>query len=170
MKHKVFLSLGSNVGDRMKNLEQGINFLTENNNVELVLTSNIYETEPMYNKDQDDYYNLIIEVRTVLSPAELLGFIKLIELKSGRRISQKRNLPRVLDIDILTIDDIVMESPGLVLPHPNIQERRFVLEPWAEIAPEFVVPAANKTVKELMIITNDNSKVTMLEEESAPAV
>lgn len=170
MKYKAFLSLGSNVGDKEKNLETGLDFLTENSNVELIHSSRIYETEPMYNKNQENFYNQTIKVRTVLSPAELLGFIKLIELKSGRRISHARNMPRTLDIDILTVDDIVMNSPGLVLPHPHLKERKFVLEPWAEIAPEFEVPTLDKTVQELLNTTEDTSEVMLLEEDKTAIV
>ena len=163
MKYKAFLSLGSNIGDKEKNLETGIDFLTENNNVELINSSRIYETEPIYNKNQEKFYNQTIKIRTVLSPAELLGFIKLIELKSGRRISHDRNMPRTLDIDILTVDYIVMDSPGLVLPHPYLRERKFVLQPWAEIAPDYEVPNLNKSVQELLNTTEDISEVMLLE-------
>ena len=166
MKKKVFLSLGSNLGDKQKNLEKGIELLIENNNIELIQTSKIYITDPMYNKDQPNYYNQVIEIKTTLNPSELLGLIKVIELKLGRKISNIKNKPRPIDIDILTIDNLIMDSPGLTLPHSNIHERKFVLKPWSDIAPNYIVSKLDKTVDQLLNEVNGKSEsVILLDEE-----
>ena len=167
MKKKVFLSLGSNIGDKRNNLEKGKQLLIENSNVNLVRTSPIYKTEPMYNKNQESYLNQVIEVRTILNPSELLGLIKVIELRMGRKISNYKNMPRPMDIDILTVDNIIMDTPGLKLPHPHLQERKFVLEPWSNIAPDYTVPKLDKTVTELLSDVKDELATTILSSEES---
>ena len=166
MKKRVFLSLGSNIGDKQKNLEKAIELLIENNNVDLVQTSKIYITDPMYDDDQPNYYNQTIEIKTILNPSELLGLIKVIELKLGRKMSNVRNRPRPIDIDILTVDSLIMDTPGLTLPHPNIQERKFVLRPWSDIAPDFIISRLDKTVTQLLNEIKETSEsVILLDEE-----
>ena len=120
----------------------------------------------MYDDDQPSYYNQTIEIKTILNPSELLGLIKVIELKLGRKISNVRNRPRPIDIDILTVDNLIMDTPGLILPHPNIKERKFVLRPWSDIAPDYIVSKLDKTVIQLLNEIKEKSEsVILLDEE-----
>ncbi len=142
----VYLSLGSNLGNRQANLDKALGFLSQRVRVEEV--SSVYDTEPIGNIEQPRFLNMVCQVRTNLAPTELLTLAKGIEKKLGR-VSTKSNAPRPVDIDILFYDDQVMETPELVIPHPRLTERAFVLIPLAEIAPEMVHPVNGKTVKEL---------------------
>jgi 2-amino-4-hydroxy-6-hydroxymethyldihydropteridine diphosphokinase len=165
MTNRIFLSLGSNIGNKLQNLNNAINALEENDNINIVIKSDIYKTSPMYNLDQNDFYNMVIEITTKLSPSELLGMIKFIELKLGRQLSLKRNMPRLIDIDILTFNDIVLNTKTLTIPHGKLSERRFVLLPWEEIASNFYIPKLKKQVKDILKSLYDNYEVVKLKKE-----
>jgi 2-amino-4-hydroxy-6-hydroxymethyldihydropteridine diphosphokinase len=109
----------------------------------------MYDTEPVGNINQPRFLNMVCQVLTRLTPVELLALAKGIEMKLGR-VSRKPNAPRPIDIDILLYGDQVIETPNLVIPHPRLAERAFVLIPLDEIAPELVHPVSGKTVRELM--------------------
>ena len=143
---QAYLGLGSNMGNRQKNLEKALDLLSQRLQVSQV--SSIYDTEPVGNINQPRFLNLVCQVYTKLAPMELLALTKGIELKLGRT-SGKSNAPRPIDIDILFYGDQVIETPELVIPHPRLTERAFVLIPLAEIAPELAHPVMGKTVLEL---------------------
>lgn len=141
----VYLSLGSNVGDREKNLRRTVNLLGKKPGTRILAVSSIYETEPMYVKDQDSFYNIALcaEVSKGVTPFEFLGLLKGIEYEMGRNKVNKRYGPRIIDIDILYYDDISVDSDFLTIPHPKIKERNFVLAPLSELSPNFIIDGEN---------------------------
>ena len=143
----VYLGLGSNMGNRQGNLDKTLDLLSQRLQVGQV--SSIYDTEPVGNINQARFLNLVCQVSTRLAPIELLALAKGIEMKLGR-VPGKANAPRPIDIDILFYGDQVMETPELVIPHPRLAERAFVLIPLAEIAPDLVHPVSGKSIRELL--------------------
>lgn len=127
----VYLSLGSNLGNKEENIKKAMELLGENK-VIIEKTSSFYETEPVSYKKQDNFYNLVIKGETTLSPENLLKAIKKIERALGRKKTKKWG-PREIDIDILLYDDCKINIPNLKIPHPQMEKRRFVLEPLREI-------------------------------------
>ena len=142
----VYLGLGSNLGNRQDNLDRALDFLSQR--LRIAKVSSVYDTEPVGNTNQPRFLNLVCQVSTGLEPMALLTLVKGIERKLGR-LPQTSNAPRPIDIDILFYDDQVIETPELVIPHPRLTERAFVLIPMAEIAPDLVHPVNGKTIKEL---------------------
>ncbi len=143
--HKVYLSLGSNMGDKRENLLEAIKKVGELENTEVVKSSTILETEPFGYIEQDNFLNACLEVKTLLTPQEFLSSILKIELDMGR-VREIKWGPRVIDIDILFYDDEIIQEDNLAVPHPWICEREFVLEPLSEIAPNYVHPLERKTI------------------------
>ena len=151
--NKAYLLTGGNEGDRFLHMQQA------RTNIELIcgqllLVSSIYETTPWGKTDQPDFLNQVILVDTKFSPEELLKAILSIEEKDGRKRTVK-NAPRTIDIDILFYNNLILEKPGLTIPHPRIAIRRFVLEPLNEISPEFIHPVFGKTMRELLLECKD---------------
>jgi len=145
-EHTVYLALGSNLGDRLANLKQAIAALTPQ--MEVKAKSSVYETPPWGYEDQPKFLNQVIKAKTYLDPEPLLKHLKRLEVALGRQESFP-NGPRLIDMDILFYDDLVLNSPALVIPHPRLHERGFVLLPLMEIAPDLIHPVNKKSVREM---------------------
>src|SRR5438876_4106603 len=156
---RAFLSLGSNLGDRGQNLRQALSGLARGH-IEPRRISSCYETEPVGYRDQPWFLNIAVEASTLLSPHELLDRCRHIESKIGRRRSFP-GAPRTLDIDILLYGDQVIAAETLVIPHPRMQDRRFVLMPLSEIAPQVLHPLLKQTVQALFETCRDSSAVRL---------
>ncbi|MDI6698038.1 MAG: 2-amino-4-hydroxy-6-hydroxymethyldihydropteridine diphosphokinase [Candidatus Saccharicenans sp.] len=159
---RYFLSLGSNLGQRARNLVQARSLL-QKAGVRIIRQSSVYETEPVDYLDQPWFYNQVLEVEAARSPMALLDLIKGIELKMKRRPSVDKG-PRVIDIDILLADKTVVQTSKLVVPHPRMSFRNFVMVPLAEIAPDFVHPLLHLPISVLSGMTGDSSLVRKVEE------
>lgn len=143
-----YLSIGSNLGNRKENCEKAIALLIKEG-MEVTKRSSFYETEPWGLKDQRKFINMALEIKTKNTPLELLDILKKIEITLGR-MKDKRWGPRIIDLDILFYDDLILKTRDLEIPHSLIQEREFVLKPLSEIAPEKIHPVLKKSVKILL--------------------
>jgi 2-amino-4-hydroxy-6-hydroxymethyldihydropteridine diphosphokinase len=143
----VFISIGSNLGDRKANCMGALDRIKEAG-IEIKKISSTYETKPWGVAEQPDFINIAAEIITTIQPIELLNIFKNIEAVMGRKEGIKWG-PRIIDIDIIFYDDIIFDSPELKIPHPLLHKRDFVLRPMSEIAPNKKHPLMNKTVKEL---------------------
>jgi 2-amino-4-hydroxy-6-hydroxymethyldihydropteridine diphosphokinase len=143
----IYIGLGSNLGNRLENLDKAIEALPPN--VELVSASPVYETDPWGFLDQPAFLNQVIEVDTGLLPEDLLAYLKQIEKKLGRQVTF-RNGPRLIDLDILIYGDWVLEQDGLVIPHPRMHERAFILKPLADLAAHLRHPIYGTTIQDLL--------------------
>ena len=161
-EEKIYLALGSNINDKYNNLKNCLYLLDEHPHIWITNKSHIYQSPPMYNIEQEDYYNMVIEIETNLIPIDLLNQLQKIEIKLGRENKREKNMPRIIDIDILTCADIEINTDILKIPHPKIYDRKFVLKPWNDIAPKFKVPGQNALVSEILENTDDNSDVRMV--------
>lgn len=147
--HDVYLSLGSNMGDREEYIKKAVGYLSNNDKVTIVKESTLIETLPYGMEDQAKFLNSAVQIRTLLDPVELLVFCKNIEKMSGR-VKTEHWGPRPLDIDIIFYDKSVIDLEDLTVPHIDMHNRQFVLEPLCEIAAHFRHPILNKTVYEMM--------------------
>lgn len=160
--HSYYLHLGSNQGDRKEFLQKALQLISEKIGT-INLKSNIYETEPWGIKEQENFLNMAIEVKSTKSPKELIQNIKSIESSLGSSKSVKWG-PRSIDIDVLYCDDLIIESSKITIPHPHIQDRNFVLIPLLEIAGDFTDPVHKLTIEELYDLCKDTGEVFIFEE------
>ena len=153
-----FLGLGSNMSNRLDNLNNAIDMISKDKKNKVINISNFYESDPMYNHSLDRFYNGVIKVKTSYSPEQLLAFIKNIEKKLGRKKStNNRYENRPIDIDILCCGSTTIRSRELIIPHPHIKERKFVLKPWSDIDSDYIIANENRKIKELLDTTTDKS-------------
>jgi len=145
-EHTVYLALGSNLGDRLVNLKQAIDSLTPQ--MEVRAKSSVYETPPWGYEDQPKFLNQVVKAKTYLDPEPLLKHLKRLEVALGRQASFP-NGPRLIDMDILFYDELIVNTPSLVIPHPRLHERGFVLLPLMDISPDLVHPLSRKRVREM---------------------
>lgn len=155
---KVYLGLGTNMGQREETLEKAIRIISLNSNIEILKISGVYETEPYGFKNQPNFLNLVLEAETSLSPEKLLIVVKSIEEQIGRE-HRRRWGPREIDVDILAYENSVVREDFLQVPHKELSKRRFVLVPFAEIAPTFIPPDRNKSVQVLLTLCLDTGRV-----------
>lgn len=147
---RVFISLGSNVGDRLANIQQAVSLLSMTDKIKIVKSSSFYETEPWGNKNQNWFVNAAVALDTELSPVELLKLCQSVEMQLGRnRVNQEKWSERTIDIDILMYDNLIMSNDILSIPHPYMHKRAFVLVPMLEVKSDLVHPVFKKTISEL---------------------
>ncbi len=147
MDHAIYLALGTNLGDRLANLRTAIAALTHA--VTVLAESPVYETPPWGVMDQPDFLNMVLKGSTHLASPALLVHLKRLETQLGRAPSIRYG-PRLIDVDILFYDDLVLNTTDLIIPHPRLHERAFVLVPLMDLAPDFVHPVFGKTIRELL--------------------
>ena len=145
-----YIALGSNLGNKRLNIENAIKLIGKIERTTLVRTSGIYKTVPEGRANQPSFLNAVAEIHTSLSTDNLLDRLMQAEKQIGRTRSGKRNEPRVIDLDILLYGQETYHLPHLIIPHPRMHRRRFVLEPLCEIAPDLIHPVLHKTMRALL--------------------
>ena len=146
---QVLIAVGSNLGDRRKNLDRALSLFGKIPDIRILKTSSVRETEPVGGPPQGKYLNAVWLAETGLAPEKLLDELLAIEKKLGRE-RREPDAPRTLDLDILFFGDQIIRRPGLVVPHSRLEQRVFVLEPLAELVPEWVHPRLKKTVRAIL--------------------
>ncbi|HOV33713.1 MAG TPA: 2-amino-4-hydroxy-6-hydroxymethyldihydropteridine diphosphokinase [Candidatus Hydrogenedens sp.] len=164
---KAYLSIGSNLGNKLDNINEALKKLNKILHTEIIKTSYVYETEPIGNFNQPTFYNIAVEIETGLSPLELLSEIKKIELQLGRT-TQERWGPRVIDIDIILYGNVCWSDEQLVLPHAEFRNRRFVLQPLSDLNSQITDPITGKTIKELLSSSEVKGNVVKTELKVTP--
>lgn len=161
MPHRAFIGIGSNLGDRRANCREARQRLEQLPNTRVVKESSLYESEPHGNA-KTWFGNSVVEIETEFGAAELLKRLKAIESTMGRkRVSGKRWGSRIIDLDILLFDMEIIEKRNLKVPHPELPNRRFVLIPLSELAPQLIHPALHVSVSTLLATTKDAKKVQL---------
>ena len=155
--NKILFSLGSNLGSRKKNIQNCVEHLNDSKDIDVIRASYLYETSPMYNLNQSNFINCVIEIRTSLKPLELLKETQSIEMEMGRSRNLNRNQPRKIDIDILTYNDEIIGEKNLSIPHPGIKERKFVLAPLLELMGNISIPGYSEKIEDLIKNLDKNS-------------
>ena len=151
-----YLGLGTNIGDKSKNLKTAINYINDLENTSIIITSKFITTSPYGYLDQDDFLNTVVKVKTDFSPQTLLKKINLIEKKMGR-VREIHWGPRIIDIDILYYENLIVNDENLKIPHPEIPKRMFVLNSLIEICPNKIDPKLQKTIKTIWSELNEKN-------------
>lgn len=145
--HDALIGIGSNIGDREKNCDEAMKLISERE-MDIISRSSKHETEPWGVKDQPFFINMAVRIRTGLTPSGLLERLKAIEKEMGRGTKERWG-PRIIDLDILFYDDLIINGPDLTIPHPHLTRRDFVLKPLLEIAPDTIHPVLKKSIREI---------------------
>ena len=148
--NNTLISLGSNLGSRKKNIQNCIDYINNCKNIKVVGISSLYESSPMYNQNQEDFINCVIEIETSLKPLQLLKYNQMVEKNMGRERSPAINRPRKIDIDILTYNNEIVNEKKLQIPHPRMNERKFVLYPLFELKGNMSIPGNQKKTEDLI--------------------
>jgi len=167
-----FISIGSNLGDKINNCKRAVELLGTEDGVKVIKVSSLYNTEPWGGIEQDWFINCVAQIETSLDVYNLLKTTRLIEGLLGRRKGDKgkgqgsgrRYLPRAIDLDILFYNRLVLETDGLIIPHPLLHKRRFVLTPLAEIAPDLIHPVLKRSVADLLRELEDNRRCIKIQD------
>jgi 2-amino-4-hydroxy-6-hydroxymethyldihydropteridine diphosphokinase len=159
---RIFLSIGSNMGDRVEHIISGIGKIKQIPGLILHFISPVYETEPVDGANDESFYNCAVECGYGGEPQELLGHLEGIEKGAGRK-SKGDNSPRPLDLDIIFFGGRIIRLPGLTIPHPRFYGRKFVLIPLADLDPDFRCPKTGKTMKQLLAQTSDTGDVIRID-------
>ncbi len=163
MFHRVFIGIGSNLGNRREHYQKALSYITALPKTRIVKTSSLYETEP-HGDAQNWYVNGVIEIETEFSPTQLLHRLQNIELEMGRKRTPdtKKWASRKIDLDLLLFDNQTVDSRTLKVPHPELHNRRFVLLPLSELAPQLTHPRLGVPIVELLASVKDDKKVLLL--------
>lgn len=166
MNSQVFIALGSNLGDRELHLLRAVGEIGKIPAVRITALSGFYESAAVGVTEQPDFLNAVLRLETSLSPRQLLIELQRIETEVFRRVRTVRWGPRRIDLDILFYGDLTISDADLTIPHPRLHERRFVLQPMAEIAPDFVHPLLNRSIADLLQTVGGNERVVKIQEET----
>ena len=158
---RAWIGLGSNIGAGPELLDEALAYLDSSPSISLLRQSSYYCTEPWGEVVQDEFTNAVAEVNSALEPLELLRYLQSIEQRLGRVRTGQQWGPRTIDLDLLTCNDLVLDTPGLQLPHPRMHQRRFVLVPLLEIEPDFVIPGKGAATDYLAVL--QGQKVSILD-------
>jgi len=162
---QVIIGLGSNMGDRFASLSRALVFLREEAGT-ILAASSVWETEPWGFEADEQFLNMVVALRTKMQPGQLMQLFRSIEGRMGRKRNQGgRYESRIIDIDILLWENRVISIPGLEVPHPKLADRRFVLEPLCEVAPDAVHPVTGLTAREMRSLCDDRSDVRLAEKQ-----
>jgi 2-amino-4-hydroxy-6-hydroxymethyldihydropteridine diphosphokinase len=156
--HIAYISLGSNLGDKLENCNRAITELSRIGGTSIAGRSHFYKTEPVDYTDQDWFVNAVVQIKTHLDPLPLLAELKSIQHRAGRTHAPIRFGPRIIDLDIIFYDDAVIQSPDLVVPHPRMHKRAFVLVPICDIDSKIIHPVLKKDVRCLLDALNETAQ------------
>ncbi|MGH7773539.1 MAG: 2-amino-4-hydroxy-6-hydroxymethyldihydropteridine diphosphokinase [Candidatus Binatia bacterium] len=161
MPHQVYIGIGSNLGKKKENYLEALARIAKIPDTRIIKESSVYESEPL-GESKEWYVNGVIEIETELKPDLLLKKCKNIERAMGRKKVRKRWGARIIDLDILLFDTLILEKRSLKIPHPEMHKRKFVLIPLSEIAPQVVHPVLGMTISELMVSVKNDKKVSLM--------
>ena len=156
-QHLAYISVGSNLGDKLENCRRGVQALVDHNTI-IKVQSPIYQTEPVDYTDQDWFINYVVQLETELDPYQLLDRIQTIQREAGRIHDKIRFGPRILDLDIIFYDEAVINSSRLIIPHPRMHERRFVLKPLCDIDPTLIHPVLKLDVQSMLSTLDEDQQ------------
>jgi len=146
----IYISTGSNLGDKLSNCKNGLSALDRHRRIQITGISSFYHSEPMDYFDQDWFVNTVIQLETMLAPGALLKILKAVEVETGRTENHIRFGPRTLDFDIIFYDSLIIETEDLIVPHPRMHLREFVLRPMCDLSPDLLHPVLGKSMNQLL--------------------